>query len=67
MLQIVRLAEIRKEKGLTQKELSKLSGVNRVLIAKYETGMISPTIKNLLRLSSALKVSADKLIDKKGA
>jgi transcriptional regulator with XRE-family HTH domain len=63
----IRLAQVRKSKGLTQEQLSALSGVSRVSIARYETGAISPTIRNLLKLSSALKVPVDKLIDRKGA
>lgn len=59
------LAQVRKAKGLTQEQLSKLSGVSRVSIARYETGKISPTVRALQRLAKALNVSAGKLIDRK--
>ena len=64
---ISKLATIRKSKGLTQRKLAVMSGVHRVLIAKYETGVISPNIRNLKKLSDALEVPVDELIDRKGA
>lgn len=59
------MAKIRKDKGLSQERLSKLSGVHRVTIARYETGRISPNIQTLERLSTALGVPIDELVDKK--
>ena len=64
---INKLATIRKERGLSQEQLSALSGVHRVLISKYENGSVAPTVRNLQRLSDALKVPVDELIDRKGA
>lgn len=40
----------RKENNLTQEILAKYSKVNRVKIARIESGMHSPTIKNLLQV-----------------
>ena len=62
---ISKLASIRKAQGLTQARLAALSGVHRVLIARYETGRLAPTARNLVRLSLALGVPVDELIDKK--
>ena len=64
---ISRLAEVRKAKGLSQARLSELSGVHRVTICKYETGVVSPNVRNLKKLSDALEVPVDEIIDKKGA
>ncbi len=36
--------------GLTQDELSKLSGVARSLIARWEQGSVSPSIDNFLEI-----------------
>lgn len=40
----------RKEKGISQKELEKLSGVKQPVIARLETGNVSPQIDTLLKL-----------------
>ena len=51
------LKEKREAKGLTVKELSKLSGVHWVKIYQIEVGKIKPenmSLKNALRLADAL-------------
>ena len=63
---ISNLATIRKAKGLSQDQLSKLSGISRVTIARIETGRISPNVRTLERLSDALKVSIADMIEKAG-
>lgn len=60
---IARLAQIRKAKGLSQAQLSKLSGVSRIAIARYETGKCSPTLQTLEKLSVALGVPIGELVD----
>ncbi|MBC8323679.1 MAG: helix-turn-helix transcriptional regulator [Candidatus Marinimicrobia bacterium] len=43
-----RIKEIRKDKGLTQEHLSKLSGISRVTLGKLENGgVVSISIKTL--------------------
>lgn len=59
------MAEVRQAKGLTQEQLSELSGVHRVTIARFETGTASPNLKTIERLAEALGVQVDDLIDKK--
>ncbi len=59
------LQEIRKRRGLTQAELARLSNVNRVAIAKYETGRVMPGTVNLMKLAAALRCSAEELVGKK--
>lgn len=44
----------RKENNLTQELLSKYSKVNRIKISRIETGMHSPTVKNLLDIIGPL-------------
>ncbi len=56
------LRRLRKARGWTQAELSVRSGVNRVMIAKYETGRGNPTSKTLIKLSEALGVSTDRIL-----
>jgi transcriptional regulator with XRE-family HTH domain len=61
-----KLREIRKKKGMTQEALSKAAKINRVNIAKYETGVSSPTLKSAEKLAAALGVTVDELIGKAG-
>lgn len=49
------LKAFRKGRGLTQAELSKLSGVSRVRIAAYETGSCQMPIANAVFLAHALE------------
>ena len=60
-----RLAEVRKDKGISQERLSELSGVSRVTIARFETGRQSPTLETLDRMAQALGVPIDAIADRK--
>lgn len=44
----------RKEKGISQKELEKLSGIKQPVIARLETGNVSPQIDTLLKLLASV-------------
>lgn len=48
------IKKIRKEKGLTQKELGKLCGMADSAIRRYESGRANPKIKTLIKLAEAL-------------
>ena len=50
------IAEIRKWKGLTQEDLSNLSGLDRANIAKIENGKYSVGIDILGKICKALEV-----------
>jgi transcriptional regulator with XRE-family HTH domain len=50
-----RLKRLRREKGLTLKELEGLSGVDRVYMSEVERGVTWPTVSALDKLSRALK------------
>lgn len=56
-----RLKKLRKEKGLTQKELAGLVGCEVVLISRYERGEGLPKFDTLVTLADALHVSTDEL------
>ena len=60
------LKSIRKQKGFTQVSLSVFSGVNRVSIAKYETGKAEPNLETARKLADALGVTIDELVGKAG-
>lgn len=48
------LADVRHERGLTQVELSELTGIQQAEISRIERGVGNPTTTTLLRLSGAL-------------
>ena len=59
-----KIKTLRKEKGLTQAELSKISHVPRICIARYEAGAHQPGMGNARKLATALGVPVDELIGK---
>ena len=56
------IQEIRKEKGLTQKELAELIGVSDKTISKWENGNSSPDTSMLMSLNEALEVTVNELL-----
>jgi putative transcriptional regulator len=56
------LIKIRKEKGLTQGDLARLSGISRRMIGYYETNPAKPSINKAKLLAKALGVSIEDLI-----
>jgi len=56
------LAKVRKEKGLTQEDLVKRSGVAISQIRRYEADKSSPTLEVITRLAKALGISIDELV-----
>ena len=56
-----RLAEIRKEKKLSQTDLAKTVGVSRNTISSIETGQYTPTAKLALLLCTALDKSFEQI------
>lgn len=57
-----RLALLRKENNLTQKELGELIGVHVAQIRRYESGTSQPTLDVIRKIAVVLHVSADTLI-----
>lgn len=53
----MQLADIRKSKHLTQKDVSMLSGLSESCISNIETGeQSSPTLRSLIKYMSALNI-----------
>ena len=48
------LIELRKRKGLTQKELAEKIGTKQPVISRIETGVVKPSIALLERIAQAL-------------
>lgn len=57
-----RLAQLRKARTLTQRQLAELVGVHFTQLQRYESGASQPTLDVLRRLAVALGVSADVLL-----
>ena len=51
---IVELIKARNEKGISQKELEKLSGVSQPVIARMERGTTNPQIDTLIKVLAPL-------------
>lgn len=57
-----RLVQLRKTRGLTQRQLSEQISVHLTQLQRYENGSSQPTLDVLRRLALALSVSADVLL-----
>lgn len=58
----LKLKELRKEKNLSQKELSSLIKIDSSQYGKIERGVLKPTLEQLIELSSVFGVSIDYLL-----
>jgi len=47
------IARVRRDAGLTQMELARRAGTSQAMVARYETGVASPTVRTLTRLLRA--------------
>lgn len=56
------LRKIRKEKGLTMKQLGAIVGVTEAAISQYETGKREADFETLLKISEALDCTVDYLL-----
>lgn len=57
-----RLKKIREEQGLTQVQLSELTGITTRQIQKYEGGQARPRLDAAEKIAKALNISADELL-----
>jgi transcriptional regulator with XRE-family HTH domain len=57
-----RIKNRRKELGMSQDELAELASLNRVTVAKYESGKVEPGAQALSRIADALETSVDILL-----
>ena len=57
-----RIKELRKEKGLTQKELAKLVSKSETGVASWEQGLSEPNVNDIRLLCKIFNVSADYLL-----
>lgn len=59
---MLKLYEIRKEKGLTQENIAKILGVSRVEVSRYETGVRKLNHNQLIKLCVELNTRPDILL-----
>lgn len=57
-----RLIELRKEKGLTQKNLADFLGIAPVSWQRFEYGSSKPKLENIITLADFFDVSIDYLV-----
>ena len=62
-----RLAQLRKEKGITQGELAKLLAISQPMVSDYERGELRLHGELILHLTQILGVSADELLGREEA
>ena len=55
------IKRIRKQKGMTQKELAEKANLNEVTIRSYEAGKYEPKFCTLLKLGKILEVDIDQI------
>ncbi|MBP3569267.1 MAG: helix-turn-helix domain-containing protein [Lachnospiraceae bacterium] len=60
-----RIAQLRKEKGLTQEELSQMMEVSAQAVSKWENDLTCPDISSLPKLAKILGVTVDALLSGK--
>src|SRR6516225_4332183 len=57
-----RLARIRKERGLTQKDVAERTGLIQTLVSDYERGRLRLAADMIVRFAIALEISTDALL-----
>ena len=59
---VERLQALRKERRLSQKEVADALGISAAVVSNYESGERTPSLENLLSLSSFYRCSTDYLL-----
>lgn len=57
----VRIADLRKEKGLTQEKLAELAHLNRTFVGYIEKGDRNPSVETITKIAKVLGVSLDEI------
>ncbi len=63
----IRLAELRKERNLSQRELAKVIGVGTSTIAMYEIGERTPPLERAMKIAHYFGVTVEELFFNKTA
>ncbi len=65
-MNVLRLAELRKEKGISQEELAVKLEVNQTAVSQWERGVYCPSCEKLPKIAKILDCSIDELFEKEG-
>lgn len=57
-----KLAALRRQQGLSQKELGNLLNVSNRAVSKWESGIAMPSIENIMRLATIFRVTMEELL-----
>ena len=57
-----RIRALRQQRNLNQEQLAELANLNRVTIAKYESGRVEPGAQALARIADAMDVTVDEIL-----
>lgn len=57
-----RIRALRQQRGLNQEQLAELANLNRVTVAKYESGRVEPGAQALARIADAMDVTVDEIL-----
>lgn len=60
---VIKLKEFLKEKGISQAELVRLTGLSKSGVSQYLSGKTIPSKKAILKIAAALNISPDKLTE----
>lgn len=60
---ILLIAEVRKEKKVTQQELAAMTGINQRMISRFEVGQTIPRVDQLVSIMTALGVDWDQIVE----
>ena len=63
MIIIKGLKAIRKQRGLTLRDVGDLTGIDFNTISRYERGVLTPNSKTVLKIAQALNVTTDELLN----
>jgi transcriptional regulator with XRE-family HTH domain len=58
-----RLKEWREQRGHSLRQLAEISGVHFVSLARMESGLLDPRLSTLLRITKALGITLNDLMD----
>lgn len=63
---MIKLSELRNEKGLTQREIAKIFNVSQGTYNNWENGKTQPSIEQLVAIADFFGVSIDYLVGREG-
>lgn len=63
---MIKLSELRNEKGLTQREIAKIFSISQGTYNNWENGKTQPSIEQLVAIADFFGVSIDYLVGREG-